>query len=278
LNYINYNGSVVEESSVKLSMSNRAFRYGDSLFETIRIIDGIPVNLKGHFDRLSFGINTLQYSAPFSMNELSFQITDLALQNSIIDGRVRVTLYRRGKGTYTPEINEVSYLIEMEAISQSGFRLNEKGISLGIYEEVRKPTFLLSNLKTGNSLCYVLAGVYNSKNGFDDCLLLNDEGNIVEAISSNIFLIKNEVLYTPSASEGCVLGTMRKAVLQIGSSLFENVKETSLDLKDLKEADEVFLTNAISGMIWVGNCRDTKYSCNSIKLIFGKLEESITGI
>ena len=153
--------------------------------------------------------------------------------------------------------------------------MNEKGIRLGIYDEIRKPIFALSNLKTGNALCYIMAGEFSHQNGYDDCLLLNENGNIVEAISSNVFLIKNKVLYTPSSSEGCVLGTMRKAVLQLGDGLVMDVKEKALTLQDLRNADEVFLTNAISGIVWVEECGKTIYQSNTIKKIFKKLKESI---
>ena len=120
-----------------------------------------------------------------------------------------------------------------------------------VISETKKPIHLLSNLKTGNCLQYVLAGIYNQQQKLDDCLILNEKGSIAEAISSNVFFVKGNSLFTPGAGEGCVLGVMRKKILMSASKYFDAVAECEVLREDLLGFDEVYLSNAIHGIKWV---------------------------
>ena len=106
---------------------------------------------------------------------------------------------------------------------------------------------------------YVLASVYADKNHLDDCLIVNSNGNIIESTNSNIFIVRNKVLYTPPISEGCVGGVTRMNLINL---LIKNklvVCESSLNVQHLLSADEILLTNTISGISWVSSFKNKRY-------------------
>src|SRR5690606_35372530 len=124
----------------------------------------------------------------------------------------------------------------------------QAGLRVGLYTEQYKPTYPLSNLKSINCLPFVLAGLFRKQQGFDEVILLNQEGRLCETLSSNIFVCYNNAIYTPALSEGCVDGTMRRAVIEIAKEMGKTIVEAKIQPQILLEADEIFLTNAIKGI------------------------------
>ena len=181
--------------------------------------------------------------------------------------RIRITIYRNEGGLYAPDTNSVSWLIECNPLTGNPLSLNKKGLNLGIYEEIFKPINKLSNLKTANGLIFVMAGIFKKENALDEAVLLNDSLNIVEAISSNIFIVKNRILYTPALSQGCVAGVMRAEIIKKVMAEKINCFEAVVSREDLLNADEVFLTNAIRGIQWVSKIQETNYSNRFTKWI-----------
>ena len=275
--YINFNGFLYKEDEPVFKASNRAFKYGDALFETIRIFDGRPLNLEDHFVRLKKGMQVLKMrSGNISFKELQDQIIKLIEKNHIIEGgRVRLTVFRSGEGLYAPKNEGKSYVIEANPIENNDYTLNAKGLAIDVYSDLKRHRNILSQIKTTNNIPHVLAGIYKNENGLDDCIVLNDQGRIVEALSSNIFLYKNNNLYTPALEEGCMEGIMRKQVLQIAKEMNINVFEGMLNGSMLLQADEMFLTNAISGIQWVVSYRQKRYFNKATKEILAHLNESI---
>lgn len=277
--YINFNGFLYNEEEKVFTINNRAFKYGDALFETIRIVNGEPCFLEGHFIRLKKGMKMLKmHSGNISFNDLKDQIVRLIEKNHIKKGgRIRLTVFRSADGFYTPEGNEgKSYLIEATPLKDNAYVLNEKGSTVDIYTELKRRRNFLSQIKTTNSIPHVLTGIYKRENNLDDCLVLNDQDRIVEAISSNIFLYKNNNLYTPSLEEGCMDGVMRKQVLKIAKELNINVFEGMVNGSMLLQADELFLTNAIKGVEWVVAYRGKRYFNNATKEILAQLNKSVS--
>jgi len=276
--YINVDGFLYKEDEKVFTVNNRAFKYGDALFETIRVIDGQPRFLEDHFIRLKKGMQVLKmHSANISFSELKDQIVNLIEKNHIKKGgRVRLTVYRSGDGLYTPENEGKSYVIEAYPIDENKYTLNTNGLSVNIYNDLKRPRNILSQIKTTNSIPHVLIGIYKKEKGLDDCIVLNDQGRIVEALSSNIFLYKNNNLYTPSVEEGCMDGVMRKQVLQIAKEMNINVFEGMVNGSMLLQADELFLTNAISGLKWVVSYRQKRYFNKATKEILERLNLSIS--
>ncbi len=275
--HINYNGFLYKEDEEVFTVKNRGFRYGDALFETIRVIDGQPCCLEDHFIRLKKGMQILKmHSANISFNNLKSQIIKLIEKNHLRKGgRVRLTVFRSGEGLYTPESEGKSYVIEAIPFKDNNYVLNENGLSIDVYNDLRRHRNILSQIKTTNNIPNVLAGIYKKENDLDDCIILNDQGRIVEAISSNIFLYKNNNLYTPSLDEGCMDGIMRKQVLRIAKEMNINVFEGMLNGSMLLQADEMFLTNTIRGIQWVVSYRQKRYFNKAIKEILAHLNQLV---
>ncbi len=276
--YINYNGFLYKEDEAIFTVKNRGFRYGDALFETIRIVNGKPCFLEDHFIRLKKGMKVLKmHSANISFNELKDQILKLIEKNHIRKGgRVRLTVFRSGDGLYTPENEGKSYAIEASPLGDNLYSLNENGLNVDIYNELRRYRNALAQIKSTNSIPHVLAGIYKKENNLDDCIVLNDLGRIVECVSSNIFLYKNHNIYTPALEEGCMDGIMRKQILGIAKKLNINVFEGMLNGSMLLQADEMFLTNAVNGVQWVASYRQKRYYNKATKEILEELNKLVS--
>ncbi len=258
-----YNGHVISLYEPAISFSNRAFRYGDSLFESIRFTNGKIMFLADHVKRIKLSMTTLRMNVPaeFTTGNIEALILHLLEQNNIKqDARIRLTVFRNEGGFYTPDTNDISFLIESEALETTGYQLNQKGLWVDVYAEIKKQINKISNLKTGSALLYVMAGITKTSLKLDDCLLVNDNGNIIESISSNIFVVKNGTLYTSPIADGCIDGVMRKQILDIAAQNKILTFEQTLTVHTLTNGDEVFLTNAIKGIQWVGQFKNKFYT------------------
>ena len=187
--YCNYNGHLISIYEPVVSFANRAFRYGDALFETIRVVNGKVMFLLDHMRRIKLGMTTLRMNVPsdFNVENISRLIMELIHQNKLQnDVRVRLTIFRNEGGFYTPKVNDISFLIETEELNeQGGYTLNEKGYEIEVFHDLKKNKNKLANLKSANALLYVLAGIYKKDIKMDDCIIINEDSNICEAISSN---------------------------------------------------------------------------------------------
>lgn len=271
-----YNGHVISLYEPAISFSNRAFRYGDSVFESIRYTNGKIMFLADHVKRIKLSMTTLRMNVPaeFTTGNIEQLIFHLLEQNNIKqDARIRLTVFRNEGGFYTPDTNDISFLIETEALETTGYQLNQKGLWVDVYAEIKKQINKISNLKTGSALLYVMAGITKTSLKLDDCLLVNDNGNIIESISSNIFVVKNGTLYTSPISDGCVDGVMRKQILDIAAQNKILTFEQTLTVHTLTNGDEVFLTNAIKGIQWVGQFKNKFYTNQKSVFFTEKLNE-----
>jgi branched-chain amino acid aminotransferase len=258
-----YNGHLISLYEPAISFTNRAFRYGDSLFESIRYSKGKVMFLADHIKRIKLSMTILRMNVPaeFSTPNIEALILHLLNENSISsDARIRLTVFRNDGGYYTPDTNDISFLIETESLETEGYNLNQKGLWVDVYAEIKKPISKIANLKTGSALLYVMAGLTRKSLKLDDCLLINENGHIIESISANIFVIKNGSLYTSPLADGCIEGVMRKQILALASLNRILTFEQSLTVNTLMNGDEVFLTNAIKGIQWVGQFKNTFYT------------------
>ena len=264
--FINNNGTIVSASEPVVTARNRSFRYGDALFESIRFTNSKPQFLKEHLQRLYTGMKVLKMQIDSLYSESFFEnaILELAQKNSITtDGRIRLTVYRNDGGLYTPDNNTASFLID------------QKGFTVDLFNDFKKQQNALSSIKSANSIIYVLAGIYKSQQQLDDCIILNDQSHIIESISSNIFAVKNGVLYTPPIADGCVDGVMRKKIIEIAQANRIAVYEISVMQNVLLGADELFFTNAINGIRWVVAYKQKRYFNNTSKKLIEKLNELV---
>jgi branched-chain amino acid aminotransferase len=241
-----HNGAFISASGPILNFTNRSFLYGDGLFESMLWKDRHLHFPEQHIERLKKGMLL------FDMNDAGVltaawlkENCPVLIEKNGIDGqaRVRLNIYREGGGVYTPDGSQVHYVLSCFPITEE---YSAPVKNMGVFEAVRKPKGEISNYKTTSSAVYVLAGLYARKNGFDDVFILNPEGNITDAVSSNVFIIKNQELITPPLSDGCLDGVMRKYVLAHAFKAGFHAREKSLSVRMVEEADELFLTNAVA--------------------------------
>jgi branched-subunit amino acid aminotransferase/4-amino-4-deoxychorismate lyase len=273
-----YNGHLISMYEPAIAFSNRAFRYGDSLFETIRVSNGKIMFLKDHLSRLKLGMTVLRMNVPaeFNYENVDGAIKLLLVKNRIgRNARIRLTVFRNEGGFYAPETNDISFLIEAENIDAEGYVLNQKGLWVDIYADIKKQINKLSNIKSGNALHYVMAGLAKTSMKLDECLLVNEHGNIIEAISSNLFIVKNGCMYTAPLNEGCVDGIMRKQILKLAAANKVLTFEMPLTVNSLMNGDELFLTSSIRGIRWVGQYK-TKFYTNKMSVFFTEKLNELT--
>jgi len=279
IEFVNINGGQIPVKEALISFRNRAQLYGDGVFETIKVNEGKICFLDMHLNRLFSSLQFLKMKTPenWSVEFFENKIKDLLKANNTeTAARIRITVFRESNGFYTPDNNECSYIIDCHKSSESSYLLNAKGITIDIFSEIKKPFNKLSNIKSLNALPYILAGINKLEKKLDDCILLNDASSVAEAISSNVFIVVNGVIYTPSISEACIDGVMRKVIMQIAAKNGIKIYETSLKPNDLIRADEVFLTNAVKGITWVGAYRSKRYFNNTSRKLTDLLNQSIS--
>jgi branched-chain amino acid aminotransferase len=259
---INLNGKVIPASGPVFDIENRSFRYGDGMFETIRMIKGRMPLFSLHFKRLLFGCNLLKLRLPAYWEEetLAKEISELAVQAEISDNaRIRLTIFRQSGGFYTPLSNKAEYLIEVSHVKKQDFAIAAQGIVVDLFTDIEKPTTQFSAIKTNNALIYVLAAIHKHEHGLDDCLLINNKSRVIESIDSNLFIVTGGEIHTPPTAEGCVAGVMRDFVISIIREQNIPFRESALSLEELFNADEMFLTNSIQGIKWVSHYKVKQY-------------------
>ncbi len=278
MSLVNFNGKILPADSNIISVYNRSFRYGDGLFESMRCNESGINFIDQHAKRLLQGLGTLKMSIPkkFTAEYISDQVSKLYVKQEITgDARVRLMAYRNEGGLYSPSTHDFSYLIEIEQLDESGYPLNKDGLSIGIYEEMKKPVNILSNYKTANALLFVMAGIFKNENKLDECLIKNEKGDIIEAISCNMFIVKNGVLVTPALNSGCVAGVMRETIIGLAGKNDIKVEERRLGLVEVESADEVFLTNASAGIKWVGQLGQHKFGNKMSSMLSVELQQVV---
>jgi branched-subunit amino acid aminotransferase/4-amino-4-deoxychorismate lyase len=278
--YCILNGHLISIYEPSVAFNNRAFRYGDALFESIRFCNNKVMFLRDHITRLKLGMTVLRMNLPaeFNTENIHEQIMQLLKHNTHApNARIRLTVFRNEGGYYTPETNDISFLIESEEI-EGQYELNQKGFWVDVYADLKKPVNKLSNLKTGNALLYVMAGLAKQSMKLDECFLINDAGAICESISSNVFIVKNGTIYTPPLTEGCVAGVMRKQVMNLATQNKILTFESPVTINTLMNGDEIFLTNSIKGVQWIGQFKQKYYTNKLAQFFTDKLNQLTTAI
>ncbi|MGH2622898.1 MAG: aminotransferase class IV [Sphingobacterium sp.] len=268
--YINFNGTIVPQETTILTAENRALRYGDGIFETMLWKDGDIRFLDLHIKRLQESLEMLHFEDVefFDAFFIRNKVEEILRKNNMIgqQARIRLTVYRSGSGLYSPESNKPAYIIQVTRKTES-LRDKKTGLIIDVYTEYKKPYSDLSKLKSTNALIYVMAGLFRKKNAYDEVLILNQQGNLCEALSSNIFVLYDKVIYTPALTEGCINGIMRKVIMDIAKQEGIEVVEAEIKPDILKVADEIFCTNTIEGVQWVMGYKHKRYF-NKISRIF----------
>lgn len=261
--FLHFNRAVRPATEAIVTASNRGLRYGDGLFETIKMVNGQMPLFSLHTDRLFQGLNTLQMQLPgdHSPGYLQQSILELCEKNQVTGAaRIRLTVFRGNGNLYSAEDAYASILIQAEPLPEAYLALNPAGWQTDIYPEVKKSSDLLSNLKSNNYLPYIMAALHAQRYCLNDCLVLNTHNRICDATMANIFWIHNRRICTPPLSEGGVAGVMRRYLLRQLNQAGYATMETPCTENELLQADEVFLTNALYGIRWVQQFRAATYS------------------
>jgi len=276
---INFNGTIVSRDINRL-VQNRGFLYGDAVFETVKVINSKILFLEDHYFRLMASMRVVRMEIPmnFTLEYLEEQILSLVSNNGVeASARARITVYRNDGGYYLPQNNSISFLIQAVSLENALYIIDEKEYEVDLYKDFYVTKHLLSSIKTTNRLINVTGSIYASENGLDNCILLNDSKNVVEALQGNIFMLKDSKLITPPVSEGCLNGVMRKQILELAKKIegFKVVEEV-ISPFDLQKADELFITNVIKGIQPITKYRKKEFSIDLSKTLVMKLNDFIS--
>lgn len=256
---INFNGKIIQNNNHCLTNNNRGFKYGDALFETIKVENGCCKFIEDHYFRLMASMRMLRMEIPlyFTMEFFEEEILKTVKVTSAENARVRITVYRKDGGFYYPESNKIDFIIEVSPLNIKV----EENYSVDIFKDYFVNSGLLSTLKTTNKLTNVLASIYAEENNLHNCILLNERKGVVEAVNGNIFVVKDSVIKTPALSEGCVKGIMRKKVIEfLQKHASFSIEETTISPFELQKADEIFITNALIGIQPITIYKKKKYN------------------
>lgn len=272
---VNFNGHLYEDEHKFLNHQNRGLRYGDSLFEAIRVVNGHIYFLEEHYLRLMSSMRILRMEIPmdFTMEFIQEEITKTIEANKLKKAqRIRFTVFRNDGGLYLPKSNEITYIIEAKELDDPFYTINDQPYEIELFKDFLVNPDMLSNLKTNNKILNVVGSVFAKENGYDNCLLLNQQKQVVEALNGNVFVVKGDTVKTPSLKEGCLNGIIRKKLMGIlEKSEDYNFLEESISPFELQKSDEIFITNTIQGIIPVTKYRKKIFNNNVAKNLVGKL-------
>lgn len=248
---INYNGTLVTESNISIH-ENRGFLYGDAIFETLRVLDGKVLFLEDHYFRLMASLRIVRMEIPmnFTMEYMEEQV--LLLTDTLPAApsyRARISVFRKSGGYYLPTNNDVEFIVTASALEEPLYSFTEGVYEVDLFKDFYVTKQLLSTLKSTNKMVQITGSVFAHENGLQNCLLVNDEKNVIEALQGNLFMLSGNKLVTPPVADGCLNGVMRRQVLALAQKIEGlEVVEASISPFDLQKADELFITNVIKGI------------------------------
>ena len=281
MKFVSLNGEFIKTGKPIWLADNRSYRYGDGLFETMKLEKGRITLENYHWERLNEGLRLLNIKTPrrWNVDKLREEIIQLCRKNKCEKlARLRLSVSRGNGGLYDAT-KKFQWLLECWPLTKSVNHLNENGWVIDIYPDARKSYDLFSHLKSANFLPYVMAADYAREHNLNDCLVLNTNDRIADSTIANIFIIRKNQVITPPLRESCIYGVMRRKILETKfeiEGLPESFSELPLTENDLEQADEVFLTNSIHGLRWVQRFRDKEYGNELTTKIFNTISQTIS--
>jgi branched-chain amino acid aminotransferase len=260
---VNLNGTLLSGASPSLTADNRGFLYGDAVFETIKHTGQKALFLEDHYFRLmaSMRIFGMEIPLEFTLDffEQEFLRTIKGQSVTAPAWRVRLTVYRAEGGRYMPVNNNVNFLIQSEPLDQLKYPQPNDNYVVDLYKEFYVQASMLSNLKSNNKALQVLGSVFAQRQDLQNCILINDRKEVTEALNGNIFLVFGNELHTPPLNAGCLDGIMRKQLMAMADKLSLKVEERAITPFELQRADELWVTNTITGITPVVQYRRKTY-------------------
>jgi branched-chain amino acid aminotransferase len=275
----NFNGTILEDTNY-MSITNRGYAYGDALFETIKIANGKILFWEDHYFRLMASMRIMRMEIPmlFTMEHLEAEIEKTLKANrlSTADARVKLSVHRNEGGLYLPTQNAIGYNISVKPLDAAVYHLQDTAYEVDLFKDYMVAPTLLSTLKTNNKAINVVGSIFAKENGLQNCLLLNTNKSIVEALNGNVFLVKDKIIKTPPLLDGCLKGVMRTQVLKHIEKLEGyKLEEASISSFELQKADELFVTNVITGIQPVTKYRKKTFETTVARLLLNRLNAAI---
>lgn len=275
---INYNGNIQNTSNFEIE-NNRGFLFGDAIFETIKVNGTKILFLEEHYLRLMASMRICRMEIPmnFTIEFMEEEILKLiALQANTVSNRIRFSVFRNAEGFYHPTSNDVQFIITCSELTSDTYVISSTTYEVELFKDFYVSKHLLATLKTNNKMINVVASIFAKENGFENCLLINEDKNVVEATNGNIFMKIGNQIITPPISDGCLNGIMRKQVIAIVAKMDGiEMTEKSISPFDLQKADELFISNVITGIQPITKYRKKEFTSVVAKEITGLLNALI---
>ena len=247
---IYYNGKFLKEREVCLSPFNRGFSFGDGVFETMRVYSGKVFRLKSHINRLFNGLDLLGIERNADVCFLENVVKSLIEKNRLNDASIKLIAFREEYPGLDPAPGlKACYLITASPFDFKRKEKFEKGISAGIVSIRRNQSSPHVLIKSLNFLENILGRREAHDKGYDEAVFLNNLNFVAEGSISNIFIIKDSVVFTPSLDTGILKGITRDVVIEIAADFGIKCSENYLKTDDILTADEVFMTNSLMEII-----------------------------
>ena len=275
---INFNGNI-QESNTVFNANNRGFLYGDAVFETVKVIGDSVLFAEDHYFRLMASMRICRMEIPmnFTLEFFEEQILEVCKTLERASSyRARITFYRVSDGFYLPKSNDVSFIVVAEALNSSKYFIDKRDYEVELYKDFHISKHLLSTLKTTNKMINITGSIFANENDYANCILLNDDKNVVEVLNGNIFMKVGNTIITPPIFDGCLNGIMRKQIINLIKKMddFECI-EKSISPFDLQKADELFVTNVIVGIQPITKYRKKTYPFEFSENLIEKLNNLV---
>lgn len=279
---VNFNGNLIDATDTFFTSENRGYKYGDALFETLKVVNGKIFFWEDHYFRLMASMRIMRMDIPmnFTMEFLEAEILKTIEANNLLNtsARVRLNVDRGEGGKYLPdETSKVAFNIIAETFDEPFYTIKDgQTYEVDLYKDFFIAPGLLSGLKNNNKAVQVMGSIYAKENDLENCLVLNTNKSVIEALNGNLFLVKGDKIKTPPLEDGCLKGVMRKQVLEILSkdvNLY--TEETSISPFELQKADELFITNVVKGIVPITKYRKKTYGNDFAKKLVDKLNTKI---
>lgn len=254
------NGEQVPNKSIEEFFQNRAFTYGDGFFETMRFENNQLLYANEHLKRIKTACSIIDLDFPWELNatDLTEKVSKLAKKDTLNSAKAKLYIWRKSGGVFTPTSNDCEYLIQVGPFKSSSVEKKDVIVS----KKVSNHFNAVSQFKTLSSIKYVIAGLELKNRGGDEIILLDQEGNVSECLTSNIFWVKDDQVFTPDIFTGCIDGIMKGQIEKHLCQMKVPINTGCFPYSMLKEADYVFSSN-ISGISCLSKIEDTYYETES---------------
>lgn len=256
--WVHLNGVLTPKAEAHLSIYDHGFLYGDGAFEGIRVYNGNVFRLHEHLVRLYRSVKALGFELNVELDTLKLQVVETVRANQHTTGYIRLSVSRGvGLGLDPKHLkSEPTVVISTEQLRLYPQEMYEKGLVV-ITASTRVPPAVCIDPQVkslGRYVNNINAKMEANRLGAGEALMLNMEGNVAEATGDNIFLVKNGVLSTPPTHQGALPGITRGAVIEIAKELNIPFHESVMNLYDVYNADEAFLTGTAAEVIAMVQC------------------------